>query len=319
MPDPIKLKTIFMGTSPFAADILSALVKNNYNIISVYTGGGKKNAGKKEVEKSAVKMIAEKNSLPIFEPEKLDEEAIQALQKQEPDIIIVAAYGKILPKKVLEIPGFGALNVHPSLLPKYRGPSPLQNAILEGEDVTGTTIMLMNEGVDTGDILFQEKVFIDSEESYPEILKRAADISAELLLKTLPLWVERKISPRAQDDSQATNCQLIERSDGKIIWTDSATAIYNRARAFNPWPGIFTYLEKDGTNLRLKLHQISLLENMLTSKHKIGEVFRSDEAIGVMTGEGAIILEEVQLEGKSRVAVKDFVNGYPEFIGSILK
>lgn len=319
MKDPIKLKTIFMGTSLFAADILEVLLKNNYNIISVYTGADRKSNSKKEIEKSAVKMLAEKNSLKIFEPEKFSEETIQELRRQEPDIIIVAAYGKILSKKILEIPGFGALNVHASLLPKYRGPSPLQNALLEGEDVTGTTIMLMDEGIDAGDILFQEKVFIDPQEKYPELLKKTAAISAELLLRTLPLWVERKITPQKQDASMATNCQLIERTDGHIIWTDSAVSIYNRARAFHPWPGIFTYLEKNGANLRLKMHKVSLPESMPPSNHKIGEVFKLDEDVAVMTGDGLIILEEIQLEGKDRTGVKDFVNGYSEFIGSILK
>ncbi len=319
MKDPIKLKTIFMGTSLFAADILEVLLKNNYNIISVYTGADKKSGPKKEIEKAAVKMLAEEKSLKIFEPKKFDEETIRELSAQEPDLIIVAAYGKILPGEVLRIPGFGALNVHPSLLPKYRGPSPLQNALLEGEDVTGTTIILMDENVDTGDILFQEKIFIDPQDNYVTLLEKAANVSSELLLKTLPLWVERKITPQKQDETQATNCQLIERSDGRIIWTDSAVSVYNRARAFSPWPGIFTYLEKNGTDLRLKLHKISLPENMPPSNHKIGEVFKLNEDIAVMTGEGLIILEEIQLEGKDKIGVKDFVNGYPEFIGSVLK
>lgn len=308
-----------MGTSLFAADILEAMLKNKYNIISVYTGKDKEVKNKKEIEKSAVKIVAEKNSLRVFEPEKFTDEIIQALRAEKPDIIIVAAYGKILPKNVLEIPGFGALNIHPSLLPKYRGPSPLQNAILEGENTTGTTIILMDENVDTGAILAQEKMFIGSDEKYPELLTKAASVSAELLLKTLPMWVERKISPCMQNDSRATNCQLIERADGRIIWTDSAGSIYNRGRAFYPWPGIFTYLEKDNSNLRLKLHKISLPENMPPTNRKIGEVFRLGESIAVMTGEGQIILEEVQLEGKSKIGIKDFVNGYPEFVGSILK
>jgi len=319
MKDPIKLKTVFMGTSPFAAKILEALLESHYNIVSVYTRADKKSGREQVAEKSAVKLIAEKNNLKIIEPEKFDDGAIAELNAQEPDILIVAAYGRILPKKVLDIPGFGALNVHPSLLPKYRGPSPLQNALLEGENVTGTTIMLMDEGVDTGDILMQEKIFIDSEETYAELSEKIAAISAELLLRALPLWVERKISPVKQNDSQVTYCQLIERSDGQIIWTDNASSIYNRARAFSSWPGIFTYWEKDGCNLRLKLHKISLTQNLPEAKHQVGEIFKVDEKVAVQTGEGLIFLEEVQLEGKNKTTIEDFINGYPGFIGSFLK
>lgn len=319
MQDPIKLKTIFMGTSQFAAKILETLLENKYNVVSVYTRADKKSGREQKIEKSAVKAVAEKNALKIFEPEKFDAETIQTLRAQEPDLLIVAAYGRILPKAILDIPGFGALNVHASLLPKYRGPSPIQNALLEGDEVTGTTIMLMNEGIDTGDILMQEKIFIDAEETYAELMEKIATVSAGLLLRTLPLWVERKISPIAQDDSQAICCQLIERSDGHILWTNSATSIYNRARAFYAWPGIFTYWEKDGGNLRLKLHKISLTQNLPETKHPIGEVFKMNEKIAVQAGRGLIFLEEVQLEGKNKTNVNDFVHGYPDFVGSLLK
>ncbi len=319
MPDPIKLNTVFMGTSSFAATILQELIRNNYHITSVYTGKDKKIGREQKIQKSAVKTLSEGNNLQIFQPDKFDEETIGDLKAQKPDLIIVADYGRILPKEVLALPGFGALNVHASLLPKYRGPSPVQNAILDGELETGTTVMLMNEGIDTGEIISQERIPITPEEKYPELLKKIAEISSELLVKTLPLWVERKIPSRVQDESQATNCQLIERSDGKILWTDSAVSLYNSFRAFFLWPGIFTYLEKDGCNLRLKLVSISLLEYAGAASRQIGEVFQDGEKVAVQTGEGVIILEEVQLEGKNKINVTDFVNGYPEFIGSLLK
>ena len=319
MKDPIKLNTVFMGTSHFAATILKNLLENKYNVVSVYTRPDKKNGRDNKVSKSAVKVVAEENNLKILEPEEFDDKTIQEFRSQEPDLLIVAAYGKILPKAVLKIPGFGALNVHPSMLPKFRGPSPIQNALLEGEAETGTTIILMDEGVDTGDILAQVKVVISPDEKYPELLERMADTSSDLLLETLPLWVERKISPRAQSEEGATNCQLIERSDGKIFWTDGAFAIYNRFRAFYPWPGIFTYWEKDNSNLRLKLLKVSPAEGIPLSTHQIGEVFEAEEEIAVQTGEGPIVLEEIQLEGKKASSARDFVNGHPDFIGSILK
>lgn len=321
MKDPIKLNTVFMGTSHFAASILDGLIEKQYNIVAAYTSPDKKVGREQKLEKSAVKELAEKNKLTIMEPLRFDAEEIKHLQSFDPDIIIVADYGRILPKGVLEIPGFGAINVHASLLPKFRGPSPVQNAILEGETMTGVTIMIMNEGIDTGEILTQRNVPIDPEEKYPELLEKMAKEGTELLLETLPLWVEREISARPQNEIEATQCQLIERSDGHIIWTDSAKSIYNRFRAFYPWPGIFTYWENKGTNLRLKLLKISLPEGipLASSEKRIGEIFEADGQVAVQTGEGPLVIGEVQLEGKSKSSAADFKNGHPNFIGSFLK
>lgn len=307
-----------MGTPSFAAKILRVLSENNYNLLSVYTRPDKKNGRNQEIKKSEVKLSAEKLGLKIFQPERFDKTAIKELKKQKPDLIIVAAYGKILPKSVLEIPDFGAINVHASLLPKFRGPSPIQNAILNGEKETGTTIMLMNEGIDTGNILSQKKINIGSDEKYPELAEKIALLSCSLLLKTLPLWINGKIIPLPQSEKQATYCQLIERMDGKIIWTDNAEDIYNRYRALFPWPGVFVYWKKNGSNLRIKLHKINLIktEDGNIKNHLIGEVFSLKDKIAVKSGKGAIILEEIQLEGKNSVKIGDFINGYPEFIGS---
>jgi methionyl-tRNA formyltransferase len=319
MATPIKLKTVFMGTSSFAATILSSLIENKFNIISVYTRPDARIGRDQMIEKSAVKLVAEKAGINVFEPLKFGEDEIGKLKKQEPDLIIVAAYGKILPRQALDIPGFGAINVHASLLPKFRGPSPVQNAILEGENETGTTIMLMNEGIDTGDILAQRKISISPKEKYPELLKKMSRESAQLLLETLTPWAKRKLKPVAQENSEASYCQMIERQDGRIIWSDESISIYNRWRAFYVWPGIFTYWEKNGYNLRLILHEIRLCENETKSDVVRGQVFESSGKICVRTGQGSIILEEVQLEGKSKVSITDFINGYPNFVGSVLK
>lgn len=320
MKDPIKLRTVFMGTSDFAAVILEDLLGAGYNVVSVWTQADKKAGRKQKLRKSAVKMVAENNKLAIFEPAKFDAEAIRELKEQKPDLIIVAAYGKILPPEVLDIPGFGALNVHPSLLPKFRGPSPIQNTLLEGERETGTTIILMNEKVDAGDVLSQRKSAVGENETYPELLSRLAELSSDLLLETLPLWAERKIKPVPQDESQATYCQLIERSDGQIIWTDDTASIYNRYRAFLAWPGLFTFWEKDDLNLRLKLLKIRPDHRQNKSEdNRFGQVFRLDDKVAVKTSDGSILLEEVQLEGKKNLPIEDFLVGYPDFIGSVLK
>lgn len=316
---PIKLRVVFMGTSLFADEILKALISAQYNIVSVYTQTDKKVGREQKLSKSAVKITAENNKIPVFCPSRFGEIEIKELANQKPDLIIVAAYGKILPQAVLDLPGFGAINIHASFLPDYRGPSPIQNAILDGEKETGTTIMLMDSGIDTGAILSQEKIGISPDETGEELLKKLGVLSIELLLKTIPLWISRKISPTPQDNSRATLCQLIERNDGKIIWTNDANSIYNQYRAFYSWPGIFTYWEHKDMNVRIKINKLSLAKKMPPKNHSVGEVFRVDEKIAVQTGDGAVFLEEIQIEGKNNVKIADFINGNSDFVGSILK
>ncbi|HLN18540.1 MAG TPA: methionyl-tRNA formyltransferase, partial [Patescibacteria group bacterium] len=236
----------------------------------------------------------------------------------KPDIIVVAAFGSILPKSILSIPKHGSLNVHASLLPKYRGPSPIQNALLRGEKETGVTIMLMDEGIDTGHILSQEKVGIKEDETLSELYARLADIGAKLLVNTIPRWISGEIKPVIQDNSQAIICELIEKSDGKVSWNESAQTIYNCFRAFTPWPGIFTFWDKNGLLTRLKLNKISIANDNVKTHH-LGEVFEKDGRVLVETGEGQIVLDEVQLEGKLNMDINSFINGNTDFIGSMLK
>lgn len=308
-----------MGTPEFAERILSALIHEKYNITSVYTQPDKKVGRKQISEKSPVRIAAEKNNIAVFTPGRLDASVVSEIKKQKPDIIIVTAYGRILPKAILELPIFGALNVHASLLPKYRGASPIQNAILNGETETGSTIMLMDEGIDTGNILSQCPVQIEKDETSFELSKKLAKISADLLLETLPLWIEKKITPQKQDDSRASLCRMIRREDGRIDWNDTARHTYNRFRAFQPWPGIFTLWERHGKILRVKLNKISLPDKKNEAAKITGEVVRIGEKIGVETSEGVVILEAVQLEGKPETKIEAFLNGYPDFIGSVLK
>ncbi|MFA4817435.1 MAG: methionyl-tRNA formyltransferase [Parcubacteria group bacterium] len=317
--DPSKLKTIFMGTPEFAGEILSALIHEKYNLVAVYTQPDKKVGRKQILEKSPVKIIAEKNNIPVFTPNRLNQEALAKMEKQKPDLILVAAYGKILPKTVLDLPEFGAINVHASLLPKYRGASPIQNAILNGETETGSTIMLMDEGVDTGAILSQRVIGIDKNETSSELSEKLAGLSSDLLLETLPLWLAKKITPQKQVDSKASLCRMIKREDGKIDWNDSAKNIYNRFRAFYPWPGVFSNWERNGKTLRLKLNKINLSGESQEKKSDPGTVLNLGEEIAVATSSSFVILEAIQLEGKPETKIENFINGYPDFIGSGLK
>lgn len=315
----IKLRVIFMGTPSFADTILCALIAEKYNIISVYTQADKKIGREQKLKKTTVKITAEKNNIPVFSPTKFGPEELIELKNQKPDLLIVVAYGKILPKGVLDLPGFGAINIHASLLPHYRGPSPIQNAILDGKKETGTTIMLMNAGVDTGGILSQRKIAIDPHETNAELSHKLAKLSISLLLETIPLWVKRKITPKIQDDAKATLCQLIERSDGKIIWMNDAKSIYNQYRAFFSWPGIFTYWQRGDMHIRIKINKLSPGKTKSLGEHQLGEVFQINEKIAVQTGSGIIFLEEIQMEGKNNLKIKDFINGNPSFVGSILR
>jgi len=314
----LKLRTVFMGTPEFAADILSSLIEQKYNIVSVVTKIDKPAGRKQEAVESAVKKKALEYNIPLLQPRKFDEETVENMKKLEPDLIIVAAYGKILPKEILSIPGFGCINVHASLLPKLRGSSPIQNALLSGATETGITIMLMDEGMDTGDILTQEKIDITPEDTKESLGVHLTVIAQKLLLETLPKWINRTISSKPQNHDDATLCQLIEREDGHIMWADSAESIYNRFRALSPWPGIFTFWKKESGLLRLKLHRISYQKQSPQISHPLGEVFEMGEKVGVQTGEGIVFLEEVQLEGKTRLSMIEFLRGNKDILGSFL-
>lgn len=323
-----KVRIIFMGTSNFAGVILKFLISSPYEISAVFTQPEKKIGRQRQPQPSEVKKIASRHRLKVFEPEKFSEEVIKKLKSKKPDLIIAADYGKILPKEVLDVPRLGALNVHASLLPKFRGPSPIQNAILRGEKETGATVIIMNEKVDAGDIISQKKAKIDPDEAYPRLLLKLANLSGKLLIETIALWVAKKIKPKKQDDSQVTLCQLIDRDDGKVVWANEAENIYNQFRAFYSWPGLFTYWPNNGKNLRIKLNEIGWSKDFSSNKYHLGEVFKFGKEIlnkgenfgvGVKASRGVIILKEVQLEGKNKVEIKNFINGHPNFIGSILK
>lgn len=310
-----------MGTPEFSEVFLQAVIQAKYNLVAVYTRPDKPQGREQELVASPVKILALGNHIPVEQPIKFDEAAIEKLKSYKPDLIIVAAYGRILPQAVLDLPGFGCVNVHPSLLPKYRGPSPIQNALLNGETVTGITIMLMDAGMDTGHILSQKTVGIDAGETALQLEKKLALEGIELLLETLPRWIKRELEPVPQKNEDATLCELIEREDGRIFWNENAETIYNKYRAFDPWPGVFAYWKKSGSSqpLRIKFPTISIIKSDPETKHIFGEVFEIGEKIGIQTGAGVLCPETIQLEGKEPVSSSEFLRGYPNFIGSILE
>jgi len=311
-------KIIFFGTPQFAETILEKLVAEKYNIAAVFTRADKKAGRKQVLEKSPVKKLAEKKSIPIYQPaDFVRNNVVEKIAKMRPDLIVVAAYGKILPKAILEIPKYGSINVHASLLPKFRGASPIQEAILSGEKETGVTLMLMNEKMDAGEIFKQEKVMIFENDNTETITKKLADQGAKLLIKTLPEWISGNIKAVPQDEKKASYCRIIKKEEGRVDWNNSGKAIFNKWKAYHPWPGIFTFFSYDKRQKRIKLIDIDLLLDS-DSGEETGKVVEYEGRIGVQTSRGIIILKKIQEEGKRTVSIEEFVRGKRDFLSSFL-
>lgn len=316
---PFETRVLFMGTPKFAETILSSIVEAGYSVVAVYTQPDKPSGRDQSIIESPVKIFAKSHEIPIEQPEKLDEVAAELFRAYAPDIVIVAAYGKILPESLLSIPPLGCVNIHASLLPRWRGSSPVQNAILAGDKETGVTIMRMDRGMDTGPIFEQKSIQIDPDDTTETLVAKLAQEGSNLLISILPSLIEKNIESKPQDEKNSTLCQLVERNDGKVFWSEEAEIIYNRYRALMPWPGIFSFWKKKVMILRIKLWKISLQKHNPETKHAMGQVFEIGESIGIQTGHGVIILEEVQLEGKDKMSITEFIQGYPDFIGSVLE
>ena len=311
----MKVGTVFMGTPQFAVTILASLLRSSYQVCAVYTQPDKRAGRGRPVVFPPVKKLALEHQIPVMQPETLaSSEALEQLASLQPELIVVAAFGLILPPEVLSLPRFACLNVHPSLLPRHRGPSPIANAILCGDELTGVTIMLMEAGLDTGPILAQEKVGISFMDTTGSLSARLADVGARLLLQTLPRWLEGELKPQAQEESRATYSKLITSNDGEIDWQLSALELWRMVRAYNPWPSCYTWCQ----GKRLKINRAIPLGD--GGNGEIGKVIALAEqpGVGVVTRQGILGLSQVQLEGKREMAVGDFARGQRDFIGSVL-
>jgi methionyl-tRNA formyltransferase len=300
------ISTIFMGTPDFAVPSLKALLDAGADIKAVITQPSKPRGRNQAVADSPVKEFALSRGLRILEPTRLrDEDFLLELAAIKPELIAVVAYGKILPKAVLELPGLGCVNVHGSLLPAYRGAAPINWAIINGEEKTGVTTMLMDEGMDTGDMLLTEELLIDSAETAGELFERLKLVGAELLVRTVSELKTGKLTPIKQDESLASYARILKKKDGEVDWTLSATEIERRIRGFNPWPGAFTYLN----GKLVKLHTGSSLAG--DSEQKPGAIVElSNDGIVVNCGKGLLRITELQIEGKRRMRAADFIKGY---------
>lgn len=316
-------KIIFWGTPEFAARILKHLLSSGIQISAVVTQPDKPSGRKQEITASAVKQLALGNKIAILQPEKLkDKNFLADLRKIGPALSIVAAYGKIIPQEALDIPQKGSINVHPSLLPKYRGASPVSSAIMSGDKETGVTLILMDAQMDHGAILAQEKHSISPTDTNETLHNQLADLSGKMLVKLIPQWLTGKVTPVAQDETKATFTKILSRDDGRVDFKSPAILIEWKIRALTPWPQAWTKISKcpGKTSLEGKkiiIHQARAIPDQ--SDVPPGTVKISGNKLIIFATDGALEVKEIQLEGRKAVPVSEFINGYSEINGCQLE
>lgn len=311
-----KLKIIFMGTPDFSLPSLQGLIDDpDFEVIAVVTQEDKKIGRKQEMTAPPVKQLGQKYNLPVFQPAKIkgNKDFLELMKSLNPDIMVVVAYGQILPASLLEVPKYGAVNVHASLLPKYRGASPIEAALLNGDPETGVTIMKMTEQLDAGDILDIAKLRIEPKDNAETLTAKLSLLGGKILPYVLKDLAQGEISPIPQSENRASFCHKIEKNDGLVdLSKHTAQEISNRVRAYTPWPSAF--LMVDGK--RLKLLEIDLDENLQLQPGKIKELGKNSVAIG--TKNGAIIPQKVQLEGKKIMTIQEFLTGNRSLLSKLL-
>ncbi len=308
-----KIKIIFFGTPKFAKIILQKLIEqNNLKICAVVTAPDKLVGRKQILTPPAVKVIAQENNIPILQPEKLDNNLIIKLKKYDPDLHIIASYGKIIPQAILDLPKYGNLNVHPSLLPKYRGASPIQSVLLNGEQETGVTLILMDEKMDHGPILTFSKLPVAKDIKFLELHNKLAKLGAELLVKAIPDYISGKIKPIEQKHNNATFCKIIKKTDGKIDWLKPAKQIYNQWRAFCEWPGVYSQFTLNNKQLTIKFIEFKIpMGTSVIMQKTPGKFFVQNKKLYIVCGgKSALEIKKLQPEGKKIMGAQAFINGY---------
>lgn len=303
-------KVVFMGTPEFAVPALKQLIAH-HEVVGVVTQPDRPAGRNRQLQASPVKQAALEAGIPVFQPERLRRpEAMDALREWPADVFVVAAFGQILPQAVLDMPTHGSLNIHASLLPRWRGAAPINAAIRAGDAESGITIMKMDAGLDTGPMLTQRAIALAADETGETLHDKLSLMGAELLIETLPAYLRGEITPQPQDDSLSTFAPRIDKSEGRIDWNTSAAQIERTVRAFTPWPGTFT--EWNGRQLKVLAGEVA------TGTAEPGRVVAHNGQIAIGTGDGLFVPTRVQLQGKNAVAISDFVRGYGDFVGSVL-
>ncbi|MBI5929320.1 MAG: methionyl-tRNA formyltransferase [Chloroflexi bacterium] len=311
-------RVVFMGTPDFAVPALQALIEApDFNVVGVVTQPDRPAGRGKQLQQSPIKQLALQHNIEVFQPEKLrGAEVMAKLRSWYPHLQVVAAYGQILKQAVLDVPEFGSINVHASLLPRWRGAAPIQASILAGDAVTGITIMQMDAGLDTGPMLSQEQVEILPYDTGETLHNKLATVGGPLLVNTLRGFLNHDILPQQQDDARSTYAPRINKEDGKINWADSAIVIDRRVRAFNPWPSTFTTF--NGQILKLHLG-LPLAGNPKHLKAGQVSIHDSDAPLVIGTGDGRYAPSRLQLEGRKAMGVMDFLNGVADIDGAMLE
>lgn len=304
-----------MGTPAFAVHSLDTLINKGVEVVLVITQEDKKQGRKMKLEMSDVKKRALELNLEVYQPHRVrSEESVQKIKALAPDLIVETAYGQYIPKEIIDIPKYGIINVHPSLLPKYRGATPINQAILNGDTVTGVTTMQVDEGMDTGDIILSDEIEIDATDTAQTLSEKLAILSEKTLGNTINmLHLGIPLNAKPQDDSLATNTTLITKEMGHIDYTKSADEIINHIRGYQPWPCAYSFLNDKS----LKIY--NAISTGIKSKQAPGTVVSSDKALIVSTGTNDIIINELQLAGKNRMNTSDFLRGNKIEIGTVLK
>jgi len=314
------LRILFMGTPEFAVPSLECLILNQYHVVAVYTQPDKPAGRGRSLVSAPVKKVAIVRKLPVVQPVSLKKaEAVAQLADFHPDVIVVAAFGQILPQSVLDIPTYGCINIHPSLLPRFRGASPVAAAILAGDEFTGVTIMLMDSGLDTGPTLAQEQIPISTQDTTGSLTVKLSQVAARLLPEVLVRWTGGEITPQPQNEAEATYSGTTTKEAGAIDWHLPALDIWRRVRAFQPWPGCYTWWQ----GRRLKVIEAVPMpgETTLGAGRVVAlgpAMGESKVAFGVHTGDGVLGVSKVQLEGKRAISAAEFLRGQRQFIGAIL-
>ncbi len=310
------MRAVFMGTPEFAVPALEYLASNEYQLVAVYTQPDKAAGRGRSLVASPVKRAAIRWQLPVAQPVSFKEAGVVAqLAGFQPEVIVVAAFGQILPQSVLDIPRYGCVNVHPSLLPRFRGASPIAAAILAGSEFTGVSIMLMDRGMDTGPVLARAQVPVSAQDTTGSLTAKLSLIAARLLLDVLPRWLRGEIAPQPQDGNEATYSSVLSKKSGEIDWHLSAVDIGRRVRAFQPWPECYTVWQ----GRQLKIIEAAPLPGEKTLEAgQVVALDRGGAAFGVNTGDGVLGVLRVQLEGKRAMSSAEFLRGQRQFIGAVL-
>ncbi len=303
------MRLVFMGTPQFAVAPLRELIAAGHEIAGVVTRTDKPAGRGRTLAAPPVKIAAQELGLAVFQPRRVREpEFIEILRKTAPEAIIVAAYGQILPKEILMLPQFGCINIHASLLPAYRGAAPINWAIIRGERETGITVMMMDEGMDTGAILMQEAIPIGPEDTAGAVTEKLSSLGAKLITTALPLFASGKLTPVVQDGTKATMAPLLKKGDGLIDWRLSARDIHNRVRGLSPWPGAYSYLDKTMVKI--------IATGVLDGTGEPGLLYEVDKStLAAGTGGGLLRILSIQPEGRKSMSAGEFMRGHRGIAG----